>query len=268
MISGLYNHLTITLRWIMRDRVLYVVFGVGFFLLLLVPVFSSFSMRQVQESALTLVLSVSSLVLTVLAILLGSSAVVRDIDQRYSIAVLPLPMTRHSFILGRFLGISLFLILTSCLFFLLTLVIVPYAAMINPPERTAVWSTIFLAIGFDCLKAILLTALAILLSCFSTSFLLPFFASIALLLAGSASQQVYDFIHGPLSSASSPLIRASGSLLYYILPNFSAFDLHLQAVYGLPILFPSLLTTLLYFLTYVAVVLLLSGFVFSRREIV
>ena len=267
MMPGVVSHLFLTLRWALRDRILHAVLGVGLLLLLLIPVFSSFSMRQVQESALTLTLSVSSFVLILLAIQLGSSAIYRDIERRYALSSLALPLPRGAFILGRFAGITLFLIIATLIFALLASVLVPFAATVNPPDRPAIWLNIVLAFGFDLCMAILLAAVAILLSCVSTSFALPFFSSIAIYLAGSASQQVYDFLHSSSAVNQTPLVKSAGEFLYYLLPNFDAFDLHLQAIYGLPLDMSQLITTFGYFVVYVSVLLVLSVIIFERREI-
>jgi len=183
-------------------------------------------------------------------------------------SILALPSPRGSFILGRFVGIALFLIVSTIVFTLLAYILVPLAASINPPDRPAVWSNILLAFGFDVCMSILMAAVSILLSCVSTSFALPFFCSIAIYLAGSASQQVYDFLHSTAAINQSAFVKSAGDLLYYLLPNFDAFDLHLQAIYGLPLDFAQLLTTFMYFVFYVGILLVLSIVIFERREIV
>ena len=81
-VQALVGQVRLTILWAVRDRVLHAVFGVGLLLLLLVPVFSDFSMRQVQEAAISLTLSASSLTLLVVAALLGSAAIFRDVDRR------------------------------------------------------------------------------------------------------------------------------------------------------------------------------------------
>jgi len=267
-LNGVFGQTLLTLRWALRDRILHAVIGVSFLLLLLIPVFSSLSMRQVQESALTLILSVSSFVLTVLAVQLGSSSVYRDIERRYAMSTLALPLPRSSFILGRFFGISLFLVVSAIIFALLAYILVPLTASINPPDRPAIWSNIWLAFGFDVCMSILMAAVSVLLSCVSTSFALPFFCSIAIYLAGSASQQVYDFLHSSAAINQSALVRSAGDVLYYLLPNFNAFDLHLQAIYGLPLAPDQLMTTFVYFVFYVGILLVLSIIIFERREMV
>jgi len=268
MCFGVCGQLVLTLRWVLRDRILHAVLGVGLLLILLIPLFSSFSMRQVQESALTLILSISSFSLTLLSIQLGSSSVYRDVERRYAMSTLALPLPRSSFILGRFSGISLFLIVSAIIFSLLAYILVPLAASINPPDRLALWSNILLAFGFDVCMAVLMTAVSILLSCVSTSFALPFFSSIAIYLAGSASQQVYDFLHSSAVVTQSALVKSAGDVLYYLLPNLNAFDLHLQAIYGLPLDYAQLLTTFAYFVFYTGILLVLSIIIFERREMV
>jgi len=267
MFQALLCHLRISLVWALRDRLLHAVLGASALLLLLAPVFSSLSMRQVQESALTLTLSASSFVLVILALQLGSGAVYRDVERRYAASVLTLPTSRGAFILGRFGGIAIFLILCATVFALLTALVVPLVASLNPSDRGVAWSTVALAFGLDASRAILLAACALLLSTISTSLHLPFFSAIGLYLAGTASQQVYEYLSGPMGERQIVAVRWSAEVLYYLLPNFSAFDLHLQAIYGLPVTLNDALTTFAYFLVYTALLLVASVMIFERREL-
>jgi hypothetical protein len=54
--------------------------------------------------------------------------------------------------------------------------------------------------------------------------------------------------------------------LYYVLPNFSAFDVKAQVVHGQPVDLSYLVVTALYGLTYVALALGAAMTVFSRRD--
>lgn len=267
MTYAVLSHLRLTFKWALRDRVLHAVLGVGGMLFLLVPVFSSFSMRQVQETALTLTLSASSFILVVLAIQLGAGAVYRDVDRRYTASVLTLPTSRGAFIMGRFAGIALFLVLCTVIFALLTAVTVPLAASINPSERAVDWGVVGLAFCLDACMAVLLSACALVFSVVSTSFTLPFFASLGIFFAGSASQQVYEYLSGPMGEKQAAMVRWAADALYYFLPNFSAFDLHLQAIYALPVVLADVLTTFGYFLVYTGLLVIVSVMIFDRREL-
>ena len=64
----------------------------------------------------------------------------------------------------------------------------------------------------------------------------------------------------------SPSAAALARGLYYLIPNFGAFDVKLQVVHGLPVSWVYVVTTAAYGAVYV--VLLLTGAVaiFSRRD--
>jgi len=139
--------------------------------------------------------------------------------------------------------------------------------MIYPPFRPVVWSTLLLAILYDAFKYILLVAIAFLLSSVSTSFFLPIFGTISLFLVGSATQQVYEFIHSPSARSLSPLVKQAATIFYYILPNFSAFDLTVNAVYSIPLSLEGLFLTAAYFIVYMCITLTAATALFSRREL-
>jgi hypothetical protein len=61
-------------------------------------------------------------------------------------------------------------------------------------------------------------------------------------------------------------VSALGAAVYWLLPNFSAFDLKTEMVYGLPMSAKALLLTQVYGVAYLGVLLLLATVAFSRRE--
>ncbi len=263
----LINQVTLTLRSVLSDRILHAICGVAVLLVVLVPVFSSFSMRQVQESSIGLALSASSLVLLVLATQLGASSVFREVDRRYTSSVLTLPLSRGEFVAGRFLGLSLFLLLTTIILACGSALVILYATSTYPSARPIAWLTLFLAFGTDLLKYILLMAIAMFFSTLSTSFTLPFFCTLAVYLAGSASQEVFEYITGSLGDQMPAMLRTLTELTYYLLPNFSSFDLHVQAVYGLDVNLGDVALSLLYAVVYTSIVLWAAIVCFKRREL-
>lgn len=257
----------INIKWVLRDRVLQALVGVAFLLLVLVPAFSVLSMRQVQELSITLSLSFISLVLFVLATILGASSVWRDIEKRYTASVLTLPYSRGTYLLGKFLAISLFLVFSAVLFAAVASVAIWFSSTLYQSAFPVRWLHIVNAVIFDVMKYILLAAIAMLLSSFSTSFFLPVFGTISLLLAGNASQEVYDFITNDAAGAKmSVVIRSAAKFLYYIIPNFGAFNFKVSAIYPVPLQIDGLFYTLIYFTVYTGIVLSVSIRIFSRRE--
>lgn len=260
------NIARVTLKGIFRDRTFHGI-GVMAILFLFIPVVASLSLRQVTELSITLSLSLISFILLLLAVFLGGAALWKDIERRYTFSVLALPLARRDYLLGKFCGIALFLLLTVGLFCVVSTLVVVYASGLYPAARPILWNTLFLAIFFDTLKYILLVAIAFLFSTISTSFFLPVFGTIAIFLVGSASQQAFDFLQTRAGQELPLLVQGAAKGLYYLLPNFTAFDLKLNAIYSLPLSGQGLLLTFGYFVVYLAIVLWLATAIFSRREL-
>jgi ABC-type transport system involved in multi-copper enzyme maturation permease subunit len=104
--------LSITVKGIFRDRVFQGIMMSALFFLL-IPSISSLSMRQVVELSITLSLSLISVIMLLLSIFLGGSSLWKDMERRYTFSVLGLPITRTSYLLGKFFGIAVYLLLTS-----------------------------------------------------------------------------------------------------------------------------------------------------------
>jgi Cu-processing system permease protein len=255
----------ITLKGIFRDRVFQGIM-VSASAFLLIPVIASLSMRQVTELSLTLSLSLISFILLLLAVFLGGTSLWKDIERRYTFSVLGLPISRQSYLLGRFGGTALFVLLAATVLGIAAFAVVLYASTLYPSERPIIWSNMALCILFDALKYILLIVVAFLFSTVSTSFFLPIFGTIATFLAGGVTQQVYEFVNSPASKALSPLVKQLATYLYYILPNFGAFDLKVNAIYGLPLPLNGLFLTCAYFVVYAGILLSVAAAIFARRE--
>lgn len=255
-----------TLRGIFRDRVFQGIMALGV-LFLFIPSAASLSMRQVTELSITLSLSLLSFILLLLSVFLGATSLWKDMERRYTYSVLSLPISRSSYLLGRFFGLALFLALTSAVLGTVALLAVKLASGIYPSDRPVVWSLLVLAVLFATLKYILLVAVALLLSTVSTSFFLPIFGTICAFLSSGVSQQVYEYVHSPAAAQTvSPLLKPVVSVVYYLLPNLAGFDLKVNAIYGIMPTAAGLGLTLLYFIAYTAMLLGGAMLIFNRRE--
>jgi ABC-type transport system involved in multi-copper enzyme maturation permease subunit len=261
----MFDIVRVTLKGIFRDRVFHGIL-VAALILPLIPAISQLSMRQVSELSITLSLSLISFILLLLAVFLGATSLWKDMERRYTFSVLSLPITRTSYLLGRFFGVALFLLLTALLLGGVAVGVVLFVSGNFPPDRPIVWMNIVCAVFFDACKYILLVAVAVLFSTISTSFFLPIFGTISVFLVGNASQQVYDYVHSQAGQVLPLFVRRCATGLYYVLPNFSAFDLKVNAIYGIPLTANGIALTLGYLVIYAAVLLSIAATLFSRRE--
>lgn len=262
----MYNIIQITLKGIFRDRVFQGIMALGV-LFLFIPSAASLSMRQVTELSITLSLSLISFILLLLSVFLGATSLWKDMERRYTFSVLSLPISRASYLLGRFFGLALFLVLTSAVLGAVSMLVIKVASGIYPPDRPIAWGYLALAIGFSTLQYILLVAVALLLSTVSTSFFLPIFGTICTFLASGVTQQVYEYVSSPASQqVVAPLIKAAASGIYYLLPNLAGFDLKVHAIYSTAPNTQGLLLTTGYFAAYTAILLGAAALIFNRRE--
>uniref|UniRef100_UPI0004233590 ABC transporter permease subunit n=1 Tax=Citrifermentans bremense TaxID=60035 RepID=UPI0004233590 len=256
----------ITLKGIFRDRVFQGIMALAV-LFLFIPSAASLSMRQVVETSITLSLSLISFILLLLSVFLGATSLWKDMERRYTFSVISLPVSRSSYLLGRFFGLALFLVITAAVLAVAALLAIKFAVLMYPPDRPVLWGALVLALLFATLKYILLVGVALLLSTVSTSFFLPIFGTICAFLASGITQQVYEYVHMPASAnAVSPFLKSAATVLYYLLPNLAGFDLNVNAIYGIQPNPNGLMITLGYFLAYTSILLGAAALLFDRRE--
>lgn len=250
---------------LLRDRIFHGI-AVVVAILTLIPSTSVLSMRQVGELGITLALSVNSFVLLLLALFLGGTALWKDIDRRFIHSALALPFSRTTYLLGKFCGVALFLLTVAVIVGILVATTIWLVTTADPTGRPLLWKNILLALGFDALKYLVLVAGAFLFSAVSTSFFLPVFGTITLFLAGTVTQEMYDYLQTSAAQSLSPAVRRIATAIYYLLPNFTVFDLKANAIYSLPIAGTEILLALGYGLAYGGLLFSAAALLFNRRE--
>lgn len=262
----IYQVFILSFKAILRDK-----FNIGLlfiaFFFLLIPGISTLSLRQVTPLAITLSLSLSSFILLISTVFLGGTFLWKDIERKNIYSILGMPITRSSYILGKYLGICTFILLISLFLTVLTASVILIATSAYPSPQPIIWSNIFCASAFNFLKYCLLISIAFLFSTVSTSFFLPLFGTITTYLTCSTTQSVFDYIHTEQGQQLPLFSKILAKGFYYTLPNFSAFDLSSHAIYGLPINESTIFLTTIYGITYIVITLSLSCVVFSRREL-
>ncbi|UJR81814.1 ABC transporter permease [Sandaracinus amylolyticus] len=96
-----------TFREAVRDRVLYGVLGFATALLLFTLALAELSLDQQARVVRDLGLASISLFSVVVAIFLGSSLLYKEIERKTLYVILPKPIRRHEFLIGKYAGIAL-----------------------------------------------------------------------------------------------------------------------------------------------------------------
>jgi len=191
-----------------------------------------------------------------MAILIGTGLVYKEIDKKTIFTLLSKPLYRAEFILGKFLGLVLTLLVMTAAMTVIFLAIV-YA------HTATIEASLLVAIGYIFLELVLITAVAVLFSSFSTPILSSLFA-LAFTLIGHLSWGLELILRKMGPGAGRTLVRA----LYAVLPDLENFNFKTEVVHGLPIPPAIYLSSFLYGVCYTAFILGLAVLIFRRRDFI
>ena len=96
-----------TFREAVRDRVLYGLVGIATAVLVFTLVLAELSLDQQRRIVLDVGLASISLFSVLVAIFLGSSLLYKEIERKTLYVILPKPIRRFEFLLGKYFGIAL-----------------------------------------------------------------------------------------------------------------------------------------------------------------
>ena len=244
-----------TFREAVRDRVLYNL--VLFVLILTASAVFLGELTAGQEARTIVNLGLGAMLLfgVFISIFVGVSLVSKEIERRTVYAIFSKPIGRGEFIVGKYLGLCLTLLVNVLVMGIGVSLALLYVGGGN--LAFSIWGAIFLIF----LELMILTAVAILFSSFSSpalSALLTFF----IFIIGHFSSSLRDFANRLGSS----FAKLFFDLLYYVLPNLSFYEFRTNSAHGDVPPFSMLGGITLYALFYISILLAITILIFSRRN--
>lgn len=244
-------------REAVRDRVLYNL--VLFVLLLTAGAIFLGELSGGQEAKIIVDLGLSAILLfgVFIAIFVGVGLVHKEIERRTIYAILSKPIGRGEFLLGKYLGLCLTLLVNVFVMGAGVSLALLYVKRGWDPLVLSIWPAILLIY----MELAILTAVALLFSSFSSpalSALLTFFVFVA----GHFSGDLKTFA----ASLGGTAARWFFSAIYYLLPNLSNYSLITPAAHGYAPSASALLLALLYAAIYSSVLLAAGALIFNRRN--
>jgi len=264
--------IAVAIRGGVRDRVLGAILVVGLLLLFTTPVVALFSMRQVVALATSYSLSIIGLMGLLLTLFMAMGLLARDLEQRSVYTICSLPISRTVYLFGKFLGLAVLILIAIAILGCFAAGSLFILKRLNPGEPPVGWAGFFIGgffigLWFQYWVFLIVGAITLLFSTVATSNFLPLALSVGIYFGSYSTEAVrYFLLSDSGKERMSPIVKVFGEAVYWILPNFSAFDLKIQAVYGMAINFKEILLTQLYGIGYLGVILVLAIVAFSRRE--
>lgn len=246
-----------TFREAIRDRVLY---NLVLFALLLVGaavLFGQISIGIERVVVISLSLTSISIFGLVIAIFIGIGLVSKEIEKKTLYTVLARPVARWEFIVGKFSGLVETLVVNA---FFMTVGF--YAALFYVSRhfgRTDLYP--LAAVYFIILQFVIITALALLFSSFSSPILSALLA-FGMFIIGTFSEDLRNF-----AVMSSGNTRLAATVAAYLVPNFSSLNVISQVAHDQPVSTTLILANTLYALLYAGAALCASILIFERRNL-
>ena len=244
-------------REAVRDRVLY---NLVLFMLLLTGAsifIGELSGGQERKVIVDLGLSAMLLFGVFIAIFVGVGLVYKEIERRTIYAVFSKPVGRGEFLVGKYLGLCLTLLVNVVVMGVGVTLALLYVSRGWDPLIPTIWPAVLLIY----IELMLVTAISLLFSSFSSPAL-------------SALLTFMVFVIGHFSADLKSLAASLGSTsarslftgLYYLLPNLANYSFITPAAHGRAPSPGFVFATALYAFVYIAVILAAATLVFSRRN--
>jgi len=241
-----------TFREAIRDRILYLLLVFAVLLIGSSRALSLLTVGSEEKIVKDIGLAAISLFGVATAIFVGVGLVFKEIEKRTIYTLVSKPIVRSHFILGKYLGLVLVLavnvsIMTACFYGLL---------LVKGWADAAIASAVFLTL----VELLLVTAIAIFFSSFSTPILSSLFTVTAYVI-GHVSWGLLM-----LAERVNGLGRGICHALYWCLPNLERLNVRGMVVHGADVPLDQVLTATVYGVSYTIIVLGLAMMMFRRRD--
>jgi ABC-type transport system involved in multi-copper enzyme maturation permease subunit len=246
-----------TFREALRDRVLYNL--VLFVLLLTTGAIFLGELSAGQEARVIVNMGLSAMLLfgAFIAIFVGVGLVYKEIERRTIYAIFSKPVGRGEFLLGKYLGL--------CLTLLVNVAImgagVSLALIYVHGGWNSLVSSIWPAVLLIYMELMILTAVALLFSSFSTPMLSALLTFLTFII-GHFSADLKTFA----ASMGTTSARWFFGALYYLLPNLANYSFITPAAHGQRPAASAIAAALAYAIVYIAILLAAATLIFNRRN--
>lgn len=244
-----------TFKEILKSKVLVNVFFAGIGLMLVTYVATEFTYGVPERVALDFGLGMLSLSSLAISLFLGVTLLSREIDSRTVYMVISRPVSRHSFIIGKLVGLLGIQAVNVILLSAMTLVTVKFlGGEIN--------SLIYWAIGFTFLESLLLLFLVVLVSLVANNILSSLLSVVVLIMGHAVKEtQNLNFVN------ERPELKTVLEIYHFILPGFYKLNLKDFIIYKTSLPLDYLMSSAIYGISYSGFLLLLIIILFNRKNL-
>lgn len=243
-----------TFRETIRDKILY---NLVLFAVLLIGASVLLGTLTIGEQARIvndLGLAAINLVAVIIAIFVGIGLVTKEIERRTVYTILARPITRVQFVLGKYMGLGLIVMVNVTIMFGMFLGTIWLTGNV-------IHGSLFQAVELILVETLLVMAMALFFSTFSSSTL-----SATMTLGLYVIGHLTSDLRGIAEKSQNQLTEAALTALYYVCPNLEMLNVKGQAASGFLVEAGYQATATAYGLLYAGLLLTGACLVFQRRD--
>lgn len=245
-----------TYRELIRDRILYGLIVMSLLLLGLSMALGQLSFSEQKRISANFGFAAIQLSSVVLAIFVGSSLVSKEIEKKTVLTLLARPMSRSQFLLGKWLGLSLIVVVAELMLGMaLAIVLMGLGMTIN--------ESFFGGLFGIFLEAMVLMAISLFLSTFTRPILVVSI-SLAIFLIGHWVESLKFFVNNSESLG----FKVLGVTVTQVFPNLERFNWKSLFIYGDSLNLMELVVSTSYALAWWTFLMSLSSLVLRRKDFV
>ena len=243
-----------TFKEAIRNRFLYLLFFLGIFFAFSSYIISLLSVGGHEKVLKDVGFAAINFFAVLIAIFTGINLVYKEIDKKTVFNILSKPVSRENFIIGKFLGLAYTMFIT--LFLMAVLFILFLYFSIGDIDVNILLFFVLLYI-----ELLVIISISLLFSSFSTPILSSIF-TISIYLVGHVTW-TFNYFRHLLTTTFSKIIAYP---IYYVFPNLDKFNIKNDIVSNNALDLSSIAYSIMYGIFYTVAVLIITIFIFKKRE--
>lgn len=252
----------ITFKESIRNKIIINIFVFAFFIFLLSMIVGSWSLGEQLKVITDLGLTGLHLISLLIAIFVGITLVSKEIGSRTIYNTLSKSIKRWQFLIGKFLGLSLTILLNIFIIGLILMILLSF-------YKGAIDVSIFIPVLFIYFEMLIVVAISIFFSTFNNATLSAIY-TIFIYIVGHMFQSVIEYLNQIAAESMTvglSVLKNTVGILHWIIPNLSLFNVAEEYVYHTPITFTYFLWVLIYTVLYLSFLLIVSSLIFNKKDL-
>lgn len=244
-----------TFREAVRDRVLYMLLAFALVMIAAARLLALLTVGSESRIVVDTGLAAIAFFGVLTAVFVGVSLIAKEIEGRTAYTILARPLSRRTFVAGKYLGLLLTLWVNAAVMSLGFILLLLLRGEPVLPVLPALW--------LIAMELAVVTALALFFSALSTSSLLGILFTLGVYVAGHLIWSLPMLAERLGEGWGSRLVMAA----YHVLPNLDRFNVRAQVVHGDPVAGSFLLLQTAYGVGWALLLVLAASASFSRRDL-